>query len=111
VRRSDSATYSDTVPQGALVRTDPGAGAALPLGGGVTLVLSAGKEPPQQVRVPRLVGRDFSEAADLLDGLGLKAEESTGFGGFGRRDGLVIRQSAGAGSLVDPGTTIVLDTL
>jgi eukaryotic-like serine/threonine-protein kinase len=110
VRRSDATTYSDTVPQGALVRTDPAAGSALPLGGTVTLVLSAGKEPPKQVRVPRLVGRDFSEAADLLDGLGLKAEQRTRFGGFGRRDGLVIGQSNGAGSLVDPGTTIVLDT-
>ena len=43
-----------------------------------------------------------------LEDLGLQAEEHSE---LGRDDGRVVDQSNGAGSLVDPGTTIVLKTL
>jgi eukaryotic-like serine/threonine-protein kinase len=111
VRSTSAAVYSDSVPEGAVVRTNPAAGTALPLGGTVTLVVSRGEQPPQQVRVPFVIGKRFDEAQQILEEVGLQAEEQPGFGGLGRDDGRVIDQSNGAGSMVDRGTTIVLDTL
>jgi serine/threonine-protein kinase len=112
VRTTGAAEYSTSVPEGTVVRTDPGAGAALPVGGQVTLVVSRGAPPqPQRVRVPFLIGDRFDEAADELRGLGLEADENrTGFP-FQRRNGRVVNQAPGPNSLVDPGTTIRLDTI
>jgi serine/threonine-protein kinase len=81
-------------------------------GSRVALVVSRGAQPEeqavQQVRVPFLIGRRFSEAEHILEDLDLQAEERPG---LGRDNGRVVDQSNGAGSLVDPGTTIVLKTL
>jgi beta-lactam-binding protein with PASTA domain len=63
------------------------------------------------VRVPFVIGKSFDEAQQILADAGLDAEERPGFGGFGREDGRVVNQSNGAGSMVDRGTTIVLETL
>jgi eukaryotic-like serine/threonine-protein kinase len=71
-------------------------------------VVSRGEKDEEQVRVPFLIGRRFDEAEDILDDLDLKAEERPE---LGRDNGRVVDQSNGAGSLVDPGTTIVLKTL
>ncbi len=111
VQSGSDAEYSSSVPDGAVVRTEPAAGAALPPGGNVTLVVSRGQEPPRQVRVPFVIGRTFDAAQEILAHAGLEAEERPGFGGFGREHGRVVQQSNGAGSMVDRGTTIVLDTL
>ncbi len=112
-RSRTGSEYSDSVPSGAVIRSEPGAGTALPPGGSVTLVLSRGSKPeaPQQVRVPFVIGKTFDEAQEIMEDEGLKAEEHPGFGGFGRENGRVVNQSNGAGSMVAPGTTIVLDTL
>ncbi|MBA3906908.1 MAG: PASTA domain-containing protein [Pseudonocardiales bacterium] len=106
-----SAKYDSSVPAGNVVRTEPAAGTSLRPGGSVTVVVSRGPEPARQVRVPFVIGKTFGEAAQILADVGLEAEERPGFAGFGREDGRVVNQSNGAGSLVDPGTTIVLDTL
>jgi serine/threonine-protein kinase len=103
--------YSSSVPEGAVVRTVPGAGTALQPGSRVTLVVSRGaqyNDEDQQVRVPWLIGRRFDEAEQILEDLGLRAEERSE---LGRDNGRVVDQSNGAGSLVDHGTTIVLKTL
>jgi eukaryotic-like serine/threonine-protein kinase len=100
--------YSSSVPAGAVVRTNPAAGTPLSPGSRVTLVVSRGEQRAQQVRVPFLIGKRFDEAERILSDLGLQAEERSG---FGRDNGRVVDQSNGAGSLVDPGTTIVLETL
>jgi serine/threonine-protein kinase len=112
VRREHSAT----VPVGAVVRTDPPAGTALPSRSEVALVVSRGPEPRRQVRVPFLVGRTASAAVEALAALGLEAEVERALpfepGRFGRDDGgQVVGQSHGPGSLVDPDTTITLRTL
>jgi beta-lactam-binding protein with PASTA domain len=112
VRTTDAAEYSTTVPDGTVVRTDPAAGATLPVGGSVTLVLSRGAPPqPQKVRVPFLIGERFDEAADALDDIGLKADENSSGFPFRRENGRVINQSPEPNSLVEPGTTIRLDTI
>jgi serine/threonine-protein kinase len=102
--------YSSSVREGAVVRTVPGAGTALQPGSRVTLVVSRGaqEQKADQVRVPFLIGRRFDEAERILEDLDLQAEERSE---LGRDNGRVVDQSNGAGSLVDPGTTIVLKTL
>jgi serine/threonine-protein kinase len=112
VRSSSANEYSAVVQQGAVIRTDPPAGTPLASGGSVTLVLSSGAAPPpqpKQVRVPFLIGQSFDEAESNLEELGLEAEEVRGIP-FGRSNGRVVEQSNGAGSMVDPGTTIQLTT-
>jgi beta-lactam-binding protein with PASTA domain len=108
-RSSGATEYSDDAPKGTVVRTQPAGGAQVDPGGSVELVLSKGQEP-QQVRVPRVVGKTFEEAEQELESLGLKAEERPAFGAFGQSGGRVVNQDQGAGSMVDPGKTIVLDT-
>jgi len=99
--------YSSSIPAGTVVRTDPAAGTPLSPGGRVALVVSRGEQPIRQVRVPFLIGKRFDEARQILEDLGLQAEEHAR---FGRDDGLVVDQSNGPGSMVDPGTTIELKT-
>jgi eukaryotic-like serine/threonine-protein kinase len=109
-RSTAAREYSATVPAGAVTRTDPPAGTALPGGSSVTLVVSRGAEPPRQVRVPLLVGRSAAEATAALAALGLEAEVENAFP-FGARspdDAQVVNQSHGPGSMVDRGTTITL---
>ena len=107
------AEYSASVPAGAVVRTDPPAGTALASGSTVTLVPSRGPEPARQVRVPFLIGRTAAGATAALAAVGLSAEVQDGlpFGGRPADQAQVIRQSHGAGSLVDRGTTVTLWTL
>jgi serine/threonine-protein kinase len=106
--------YSSSVSEGAVVRTNPAAGTPLSPGGRVTLVVSRGEQPEQhdrQVRVPSLKGEWFDDAEATLEDLGLEAEEQPRLGALGRRGGWVVEQSHGPGSMVDRGTTIVLQTL
>lgn len=111
VRSTDAAAFSASVPSGAVIRTRPAAGAELAIGGPVMLVVSKGVEPPPaQVRVPFVLGEEFDAAEDALRDAELGAEERPAFG-FGRDNGTVIEQSPGAGAMVDPGTTVVLQTL
>ena len=100
--------YSSSVQEGAVVRTKPAAGTRLAPGSRVAIVVSRGEQHEEQVRVPFLIGRRFDEAENILDDLDLKAEERSE---LGRDNGRVVDQSNGPGSLVDPGTTIVLKTL
>lgn len=110
VQSTTAAEYSATVPQGAVVRTDPPAGTPLPSGGPVTLVLSRGAEPPPaEVEVPDVTGKRFDEAAKALQQLGLDAEQGSGFP-FGGGNGKVRDQDPAPGTQVPPGTTITLYT-
>jgi serine/threonine-protein kinase len=113
--------YSTTVAAGTVIRSDPPAGTALRSGSEVALVVSRGPEPERQVRVPFLVGRTASAAVAALTELGLEVEVERaipfdpgplGPDPFDRDDGgRVVAQSHGAGSLVDPDTTVTLRTL
>ncbi|GAA4546056.1 Stk1 family PASTA domain-containing Ser/Thr kinase [Pseudonocardia xishanensis] len=104
------AEFSDTVPEGAVVRTDPAAGTPLPLRGTVTLVLSKGEAPPPTVRVPFLVGERADDAEAALRELGLKVKREEGFP-FLRSNGRVVGQSPSAGDTVDRGGTVTLTVL
>jgi len=102
--------FSDTVPEGAVVRTDPAAGTPLPLQGTVTLVLSRGEAPPPTVRVPFLIGEREEAATQALRELGLRVVVENGLP-FVRENGQVVGQSPSAGDTVERGTTITLTVL
>ena len=65
--------YSDTVPQGVVMSTDPKANTSLKPGDTVTVVVSKGRAP---ITVPDLGGKNINEARALLQQLGLAAVES-----------------------------------
>ena len=109
VRATSADEFSDAVPAGAVVRTDPAAGTALPIGAPVTLVLSKGVEPPRDVAVPFLIGEDARDAVDALVDAGLDVDIQARFP-FGSEDGTVVDQDPAPGTRVDPGTTVVLIT-
>jgi eukaryotic-like serine/threonine-protein kinase len=64
--------YSDTVPEGAVVATDPAKGTELKRGDTVTVVVSKGRAP---ISVPNLVGQNVNNARAQLQTLGLAAVE------------------------------------
>jgi serine/threonine-protein kinase len=61
--------YSDVVPAGSIVETDPAAGTPLPPNSPVKLKVSKGRSP---LTMPNLVGADVNAATDQLRKLGLK---------------------------------------
>ncbi len=104
-----STDESDSVPEGAVLRTDPKAGAELRIGEPVTIVVSSGES--DVVEVPSVVGKDFDDAADILDELDLDAEGRSALPFIGRKDGRVVEQSPSPGTTVERGTTVTLTTV
>ncbi|GAA1182101.1 Stk1 family PASTA domain-containing Ser/Thr kinase [Pseudonocardia alaniniphila] len=111
VRSTDADQFSDTVPAGAVVSTNPAAGTALPIGAPVTLVISRGPEPPDedQVEVPFVIGERYDDASDKLDDVGLDSDQHSRFSDERGRS-RVIGQDPSAGTLVDKGSTVTLET-
>jgi serine/threonine-protein kinase len=64
--------YSDTVPEGAVLSTNPAKGTELKRGDTVTVVTSKGRAP---ISVPDLVGKNVNDARNQLQQLGLTAVE------------------------------------
>ncbi|MBL7256527.1 Stk1 family PASTA domain-containing Ser/Thr kinase [Paractinoplanes lichenicola] len=64
--------YSDTVPEGAVIASDPKTGTQLKRGSTITVVLSKGRAP---IRVPDLSGKNINDARTELANLGLTAAE------------------------------------
>ncbi|MGS0687259.1 Stk1 family PASTA domain-containing Ser/Thr kinase [Nakamurella sp. GG22] len=98
-------SFDDTVPAGAVVRTDPKAGTALPVGGRVTLVLSAGPAP---LKVPDVTGKSAEDAENKLKvaGFALGPRQRT-FDPVAE-PGAVLGSTPGAGTTVPRGSTVSL---
>jgi serine/threonine-protein kinase len=64
--------YSDTIPEGSVISSDPKAGTDLKRGDTVTVTISQGKAP---ISVPDLVGQNVNDARNTLQTLGLTAVE------------------------------------
>jgi serine/threonine-protein kinase len=109
VHTSDDTDESDSVPEGAVVRTDPDAGTELRVGTDVTIVVSSGES--DTVEVPNVVGKDFDDASDILDELDLDAEGRSAIPFLGRSDGQVVEQRPSPGTTVERGTTVTLVTV
>src|SRR5262249_29644826 len=95
---------SKTVPQGQVIRTNPGPNEQAPKGSSVTIVVSTG---PQQVAVPAVNGLTQSAAEAAVSGAGLvpvvSQQPSTP-----ANAGHVIGSNPAQGTMVATGSTVVL---
>ncbi|MGO1318520.1 MAG: PASTA domain-containing protein, partial [Cellulomonadaceae bacterium] len=94
--------YSDTVPEGRVVRQSPGSGSAAKRTDTVTIVVSLGREP---VAVPNVEGMTTQAAHEALEALELVPVDQFAWGGF---LGQVRFQSVAAGEMVPKGTSVTL---
>ena len=95
-----------TVAKGVVIRTDPVVGQLLDKGAAITLYVSSG---PQPVAMPSVKGLSEADALAKLTQLGLGAsidyaDLATGNASIGK----VISQGTAVGTMVTPGTKIVL---
>ncbi|WP_244927565.1 Stk1 family PASTA domain-containing Ser/Thr kinase [Nocardioides sp. W7] len=97
--------YSETVPVGVVIATDPGAGAQVLDGGTVTLTVSLGKE---RYTLPNLAGLTEAQAQEKL------AELNLSFGAVRQRwsetvpEGVVLNSSPRPGKVLTRGTNVDL---
>lgn len=99
---SSTSAYSDSVRDGVVVRTEPGAGAQLQRNSNVTIVVSKGPAP---VKVPDLFKMSRSKAESTLKSLGLKVVVKTS----GKRLlNIVQDQNPKAGTVVPRGSTVTI---
>jgi len=94
--------FSDTVPAGSIVSQDPAPGTAGHRTDTVNVEVSKG---PELVTVPNLRGKQYDEAKQILDQLGLVAERQNVLGGI---FGTVRDQSVAADTQVAKGSKITL---
>jgi len=91
---------SDSVPEGAVIRTEPGSGSEVPRDSEVVVVISTG---PPLVEIPDVLGDVASDVADLLEGLGLEIA-----GVVGSPTQAVVDLDPGPGSFVEVGTDVTI---
>jgi serine/threonine-protein kinase len=96
--------YSDTVPEGSVISTNPAKGTELKRGDTVTVVVSKGRAP---IQVPNLVGMNVNDARNQLQSLGLTAVER--YKDSDQPQDQVIAQTPKAGSGVANDAEITLD--
>lgn len=104
LRAAATEEYSPDVPTGHVIRQDPSPGDDTQLyrNDEVTIVVSLGPEP---VELPNLVGRQLTEARQVLEDAGFLVEVHEPLGGiFGTVHGMSPR----AGELAVPGSVITL---
>ena len=103
--RDGEPAYSETVPAGKVLSTDPAAGERVLDGGAVTIVLSLGKE---RYDVPKLRGMSEDEAQDALDERHLEFGESVGVWSGEVPKGTVLGSDPPVGTTLRPGTPVDL---
>ena len=96
--------YSDTVPEGAVISTNPTVGTELKRGDTVTVTVSKGRAP---IRIPDLSGRNINDARAELQRLGLTAVER--YKDSDQAADTVIGQSPKAGTGAAPDDEVTLD--
>ena len=90
--------YSDSVPQGYVISTNPTAGTEWAEGNTVTMVVSMGKE---KISVPDVSGADPDSAQTTLQGVGLTlGSESSSEYSDEYEEGTIIRTVPAAGEQV-----------
>ncbi|MGH3613512.1 MAG: Stk1 family PASTA domain-containing Ser/Thr kinase [Pseudonocardia sp.] len=110
VSAADSAVFSDTVPVGAVVRTDPRAGTVLSIGAPVTLVLSQGAEPERGIDLSDLFEDDLEDTPEELEDNGLGTDLIPRLP-FGLGGGTVIGMGPEPDSRLTPGGTVALPAI
>lgn len=99
------AAYSETVPVGQVLSTDPAAGDRVLNGGTVTVVLSLGKE---RYDVPKLRGKTEDQAQDAIAAANLKVGATAEAFHESVPTGDVISSSPAAGTSLKPGASVDL---
>ncbi|PPF18711.1 Stk1 family PASTA domain-containing Ser/Thr kinase [Rathayibacter sp. AY1D7] len=102
---SQVAEYSSTVPEGEVIRTDPGSGTIVAPETVIRIVVSQG---PQPVAVPDTVGQNLAEAIDALTAVGFVEGSQTRENSPTVPGDVVLSASPGAGQQVAPGTPVDL---
>ena len=98
--------YSEEVPKGEVIDTDPQEGTPILLGGAVTARVSLG---PERYAVPKLVGKTLDAAKKDLANAHLAPPNTNSVYDDKAKSGVVVKASMKAGTMVPPGTTIDLD--
>ncbi|MFE0422701.1 Stk1 family PASTA domain-containing Ser/Thr kinase [Streptomyces sp. NPDC058953] len=99
-----SREFSAEVPQGAVIRTEPGAGAGRSPDSAVSLVVSRGAP----VEVPDVTGDPVAEATAELEGAGFEVAVAPEQVNSPQEAGRVARQSAPEGTRLASGDTVTL---
>jgi eukaryotic-like serine/threonine-protein kinase len=100
-QRADEA--SDSVPEGQVIRTEPGAGSQVEEGTQVTFFVSTGAG---QVGVPNVVGLNEDNARRQLESAGFQVNVTENDTFDPREDGEVVSQSPTSGQQADAGSTV-----
>jgi serine/threonine-protein kinase len=96
---------SDSIQQGLVTRTDPGANSSVAKGSTVTIYESTG---PSQVTVPSVIGQSPQQAASALTQAGFKVSQSTGQTTVAAENGTIISQSPNGGAKAPKGSTVTI---
>jgi eukaryotic-like serine/threonine-protein kinase len=94
---------SSSIPAGQVTRTNPPAGASVPVGSTVTVYVSTG---PPQVHVPNVIGKTQAEAQSILSNAGLQPSFTTQAVSDPNQNGKVQSESPVPGTSVDQGSTV-----
>ncbi|MFF2039225.1 Stk1 family PASTA domain-containing Ser/Thr kinase [Kitasatospora sp. NPDC058170] len=97
--------YSESVPAGQVVSTDPGVGARARKSDAVTVTVSRG---PKRIAVPDVTGKPADQAASLLTGAQLSRGGTTETYHDTVPEGSVISSSPAAGAQVPENTAVAL---
>jgi serine/threonine-protein kinase len=100
--------YSDSYPDGVVIRQSPVSGLSADKGSTVTVTLSKGPEPPEQVAMPNLVGLSESDALDAIYRAGLVPNRVYKDTALIAEVGKVISQSPLEKSMVTKGDTVTI---
>ncbi|WP_443678613.1 PASTA domain-containing protein [Nocardioides palaemonis] len=93
---SSKGRWSETVPEGQVIRTSPKAGTTLKPGATVDLVLSRGRKP---IEVKDWTGKDLDDATAALEKRGLQVDVASEEYSDTVPDGVVISQDPTTGTL------------
>jgi len=102
---SEEERFDDRVPPGHVVGQRPRPGTLVKRGSTVTVWVSRG---PRQVEVPPVIGEALQAAQVTLAAAGLTVGHTVSIYSDDGRDGIVVGQQPGPGSLVEPGAPIAL---
>ncbi len=103
--RAGDPEYSETVPAGHVIDTDPNAGSRVLDGGTVSVVISLGKE---RYDVPKLKGKELDQAKAALEDTHLSFAREVGRFSETVPEGIVLASSPKAGTSERPGTAVTL---
>ena len=94
--------YDDTVPEGQVISQSIAAGKKVNAGTTVSVVVSLGKKPVDNVKVPDVTSYSWSDAEKALESAGLVAHYT------GDPSGVVTAQDVAAGTMVAPNTIVTV---